>query len=263
MNSTQGSKRAVFITALVLIGLAAGVLGMFKARQKLSPPALKLAETPSLDQRGKVVNPVSVALPETVLNYYAVTNLSYVCITDEELGYLPKDTTYGRRFYVRPDGGFMQMSVVLMGTDRTSIHKPEICLDGQGWTRGVPEIVSLPIGRPHRYDLPMMKIGLSRYGKFPDGQEGEQHGVFLYWFVAENRLTASHKERFWHSMKELVTTGVTPRWAYVICYSVCAPGQEAALYERMKEFLAAAVPEFQLVSAPNRSADPPPRTALR
>jgi hypothetical protein len=43
---------------------------------------------------------------------------------------------------------------------------------------------------------------------------------------------------------------VLQRWAYVACISPCAPGQEDATFARMKKFIAAAVPEFQLTPPP-------------
>jgi hypothetical protein len=52
-------------------------------------------------------------------------------------------------------------------------------------------------------------------------------------------------------------TGVLQRWAYVTCFSVCQPGQEEATFNRMKEFLAAAVPEFQLTPRADAKAEAP------
>jgi len=40
------------------------------------------------------------------------------------------------------------------------------------------------------------------------------------------------------------------RWAYISCFAVCLPGQEEATFERLKKFIAASVPEFQLTPKP-------------
>ena len=50
----------------------------------------------------------------------------------------------------------------------------------------------------------------------------------------------------WWMARELFRTGLLQRWAYISCTAICAPGQEEATTERMKQFIAAAVPEFQL-----------------
>jgi len=46
---------------------------------------------------------------------------------------LPRDTSFGQRRYRSPDGAVTQVNVVLMGSDRTSMHKPQFCLEGAGW----------------------------------------------------------------------------------------------------------------------------------
>jgi hypothetical protein len=83
-----------------------------------------------------------------------------------------------------------------------------------------------------------------------DGKQQSLSSVFVYWFVADNQLTAKHGQRMWWMARDLLRTGVLQRWAYVTYFSVCAPGQEEATYARMCEFIAAAVPEFQLTPAP-------------
>jgi hypothetical protein len=50
--------------------------------------------------------------------------------------------------------------------------------------------------------------------------------------------------------RDMLLTGVLQRWAYVACITLCAPGQEEATFSRMKEFIAAAVPQFQLAAGP-------------
>src|SRR5262249_34844107 len=147
-------------------------------------------------------------------------------VEDIEFQTLPKDTTYGRRGYVKPDGFAAEIRAVLMGTDRTSIHKPQICLIGQGWKIEKSELVTVPIYRPHRYSLPAMKLTATMQGKAPDGRIANVRAIYVYWFVSENRLTAEHKERMWGTVADLVKTGVMPRWAYVSCLSICKPGQE-------------------------------------
>src|SRR5688500_3033807 len=166
-------KIAVFLVVVALVGSTGGAISALRARQEQGKPGLRLVEQPTLDSHGKVVRPVSVALPENVLDFVS-TNLP---VEDIELDYLPKDTTYGRRSYFQPGSekefGYRlrsDMSVVLMGTDRTSIHKPQFCLTGKGWKIEKSELVMLPIDRPHRYELPVMKLTAGIQLKAPDGR---------------------------------------------------------------------------------------------
>ena len=56
--------------------------------------------------------------------------------------------------------------------------------------------------------------------------------------------------------RHLVRTGELQRWAYVSYFSVCLPGQEAAVLERMRRLIAAGVPEFQIFPVNTDSTQP-------
>jgi hypothetical protein len=76
----------------------------------------------------------------------------------------------------------------------------------------------------------------------------------VYWFVAENQLTADHNQRMWWMARDLMRTGVLQRWAYLACLVVCPPGEDEKSYERVKQFIAEAVPQFQLTHGPETAA---------
>jgi hypothetical protein len=236
---------AVF--TVVLMAAAAVFLERTSRRMQLGNPGLRMVNEPVFCEDGSVVNTNTVALPERVLDY----NSTSKPISAAELRWLPKDTTYARRLYQRADRDELWLNVVLMGTDRGSIHKPEICLVGQGWQIDRSDLLSVPIERPHAYDLPVMRLLASRRVATRDGRTFDQRAVYVYWFVAENQLTARHGERMWWMARDLLTTGILPRWAYVSCLAGCLPGEEQALYQRLRDFIRAAVPEFQTASGPH------------
>lgn len=229
------SQWILLAVTLAFIGSGAGVLLKLKAAQRLGEPGLKVAHIPG-------TNGLTVVLPECVLDYSSAP----VEVTPLEISSLPKDTTFGRRNYTAPDGFSTFVSVVLMGRDRTSIHKPQFCLVGQGWSIDRTETVAIPVTQPRAYDLPVMKLTTTKQFADERGQTQTVRGVYVYWFVAEDRLTASHSERMWWMAKDLFSKGVLQRWAYVTCFSTCRPGEEDATFARMKQFIVGAVPEFQL-----------------
>ena len=217
------------ITVLLMAGVA-GFLGWLKGHQRLGRPGVRLE------------------LPQKVLGYDSVP----LEVTDIEIKMLPSDTTFARRRYFRAvDGGtnYLQLSIVLMGSDRTSIHNPQFCLTGQGWQLVGSERSSVPIERPRPYELPVRRItgrGTLRYPG-PDGSPLEMpcSAQYVYWFVADGQITADAGERMWWMARDLMTTGVLSRWAYVSVLGVCHVGREDALFEEIKRFVAAAAPEFQ------------------
>jgi hypothetical protein len=191
-----------------------------------------------------VIRNESVGLPTVVPGFASEAR----DIAPLEASWLPKDTLFGRRLYRGPDGFTAQVSAVLMGTDRTSIHKPQYCLDGQGWHIFKSETVAIPMTRPYPYELRAMKLTASKAGLDNEGRPVNVRGIYVYWFVSDKLLTPHHGERMWWMARELVLTGVLQRWAYVSYWANCSPGQEDAAFGRIKDLIAASVPEFQLTA---------------
>jgi hypothetical protein len=231
------------ILALVMMATAAGVLVHVDRHQALSPPGVR---THALSDSIRL----EAELPARVLHYES----KWMDPDAVTLGTLPKDTSFGQRLYQATDGFSINMNVVLMGRDRTSMHKPQICLTGHGWN--IDDLLStqtsIPVRQPYPYDLPV--VGLVAHAV--DDQKRTLSGVYVYWYVADDALSAStsgFQRMYWMAAK-LLRTGVLQRWAYVSCFAICAPGQENATFERMKPFIAACVPEFQLYPKPKPPA---------
>jgi hypothetical protein len=230
------------ITGLLLIGGSAVVLLKFKAHQKLGEPGVKTR--PLANSRN-----LEVVLPETVLNYTSEWIAQTAIVTNT----LPPDTSYGSRRYTAPDDFSAQVTVVLMGSDRTSLHKPQFCLTGAGWAidNNATREETVRMEKPQPYDLPVVKYVAARQVQ-QEGRTAEWRGIYVYWFVADDAISATESglERMWAMAYQLVTTGVLQRWAYISYFVVCQPGQEAATYERLKKLIAASAPEFQLPPKP-------------
>ena len=235
----------VVIGFTVLLILTAGLLLRVRSNYILGKPALKLADVPIYNDETNIVSNTSVYLPERVGEYVS-RRLEPISVIEQN--WLPPDTLYGRRIYTAPDRFQVLISVVMMGTDRTSIHKPQYCLVGQGEQIVKSEVITVPISDPQTYELKVMKLSTRSQRRTSDGQFVPMSGVFMYWFVADGHLTPHHEERMWLMGKELISSGLLQRWAYVAYFANCPPGQEDLLAERVKSFIAQSVPEFQLTT---------------
>lgn len=242
MNRT---KWIILIVALALIGGSAALLGRLQSNQKLGQPGVKTSPIPGSHR-------LQVELPERVLDYTSEA----IEVDKTTLEWLPQDTSFGQRLYRAPDGFQAAVSVVLMGSDRTSIHKTEFCLEGQGWQidRGASTETTVRVERPQPYDLPVTKL-IATKDVQAEGRTVNARGVYVMWFVAEDELTARHWQRMWWMARDLLLTGVLQRWASVSFFAQCPPGAEDATFERIKHLIAAAVPEFQLVPRPEAPAN--------
>lgn len=231
-------------TALVLIAAAAGILQQFRSKQKLGAPGVKVVPVPLINTDGKIARTNSIFLPDQLIGWLSTNEP----VTATETAYLPPDTLFGRRSYISSDGAFRTtLSVVLMGTDRTSIHRPEACLPGQGLLIERMAYTNIVVQKPHRYRLPVRRFDtVTQYEQ--DGKTVSIKGIFVFWFVTDGELTSDHGARMWSMAGSLLTKGILQRWAYVAAFAPCHPGEEDATFDRLAGFLAQSVPEFQLAT---------------
>jgi len=224
--------------ALAIMGTAGGLLSQVRLHQRLAPPGVRTHPI-----EGSIR--LEAELPEHVLNFQS-TNLDADPIA---LAILPQDTSFGQRRYRAPDDFTLDLRVVLMGQDRTSLHKPQFCLTGAGWriNDSASQETTIKVERPFSYDLPVVELVTS--GAFEiAGRKEPLSGIYVYWYVADDAMSAGTTgfQRMWWMASKLLRTGVLQRWAYISCFATCRPGQEVATFERMKPFISAAVPQFQL-----------------
>ncbi len=228
-------KWLVFVVTLALMAGTVGALIWIKAHQKLGRPGVIATPIP-----GSVM--MKIELPERVLDFTS-TNVPEPEVV---LGYLPKDSSFVERYYSAPDGFWTTATIILMGADRTSIHRPDYCLPGQGWTINSRTATNITIGGEQPYALPVFKWTIHNSLQTQDGQKREVGGVYVFWFVADNEQTPNYVQFQYYLLRDLLFSGKLQRWAYVSYFALCAPGQEEATYARLEKLIAASVPEYQL-----------------
>jgi hypothetical protein len=124
---------------------------------------------------------------------------------------LPKDTTIFKKQYFNLAVSNLTAfcAVVLSGEDRSSIHRPQVCLIGQGNEIVRQTVIAIPI--EGREPLEVMVLDLIR--DHPRG--GKYFSYYAYWFVGKDRETAHHTERMVWMGVDRILRNVAHRWAYI------------------------------------------------
>jgi hypothetical protein len=247
------SKWILFGLALGIMASTATFVAKLRGSERLGPPGVRIGPVPFYDAAGKLVSDHSAILPETVLG----AKSDAVPFTGVELSNLPADTTFGRRRYLVDDNFAPIIAVVLMGTDRNSIHQPEFCLVGQGWTLDHKDEVSLRIDKPYPYDISAIKFTTSMETFGPHQEAMLVQGIYVYWFVTEDKITSDHASRLWSIAQTMIQKKELERWAYISYFVTCLPGQEKATYSRLEQFIKSSVPDFQIVTGQPAGRLPP------
>jgi EpsI family protein len=226
-------KRIRTVAGLV-VGLAVGEM-FFLHHLATLPPRGGVGVVLSAD--GK--NPAE--LP-TFLGREWVGRFAPVTAIEREI--LPADTGYSRMDYVATrDGRHVFLSIVLSGRDRTSIHRPELCLVGQGWTiTGRAEHRFAFPGR-NAADFTATVLRVRREVVTSRGRSVVPQLV-AYWFVDGDAVVATHWGRFLRDAWNRVVHARADRWAYVLLQVDASDGEPAAL-ARMQSVLDGALPAFQ------------------
>jgi hypothetical protein len=126
---------------------------------------------------------------------------------------LPLDTVILKKYYTNSAGRSLFASVVLSGKERASIHRPQVCLVGQGNEIAHSSVVSVPLDG--RKPLEVMALEMLRRGRGADGQPFEFPSYFAYWFVGKNRETPYHIQRMVWMATDRIFRNVSHRWAYI------------------------------------------------
>jgi hypothetical protein len=246
-------KWILFGAALGMIAATMTYLALIRGTQRLGAPGVRVGDVPVYDTNGVVLARQSVLLPKTILGAYSTDEP----MTEAERNGLPRDTTFGRRRYFVDDDFHPIIGVVLMGTDRTSIHDPHYCLKGQGWSIDQTDHVPLHIDQPYSYDLPAIKLTTSMVVNDTHGNSVLIGGIYVYWFVSGDKITGDQGTRLWSIAKTMVEKRELERWAYISYFAPCVPGQEDATFARLEKFIRASTPAFQLVAGHDEGASPP------
>jgi len=194
---------------------------------------------------------VEMRLPEAVLGFTGKDQP----ISEGERVLLPSDTQIVKKLYTDTQGEVVNFQIVLSGVDRRSIHRPEICLTGQGWQVRSGEVV--PVKLKSGTTLSIMVLDIFGPG-LNSSKNGEWEALYAYWFVSADAQTPYHFERIARTSLDLLLHNKAHRWAYVIAMAPIMKGHIAngkgrqETLQLVEDFIREAVPSFQFSEMPAR-----------
>ncbi|MGA2220734.1 MAG: exosortase C-terminal domain/associated protein EpsI [Verrucomicrobiia bacterium] len=153
-------------------------------------------------------------------------------LSENERNILPADTEGARRLYTDKAGDKVFCSIILAGREVTSIHRPELCLPGQGWKIENEYTEPIHTAAADGGQLNVMRMNTTRAVNSPDGRAMPVRYVFVYWFVGKGRVTPYHWQRILWTAKDRVLYNTNHRWAYVLIFAPVTNGQAGSDPER-------------------------------
>lgn len=233
---TSRHMRALFLKSALFAALAGATM------------AFSLSTSP--DAGGEVIG-LEMALPANVGEWRGEPGEP----SRAEKEILPPDTELAKMSYRRAGGGEMlQASLVLSGRDRTSIHRPEVCLVGQGWNIARSEAREISLQNGEKIAVSLLEI--SREADDGGGSRRRIRGYYAYWFIGPRSTTPDNLTRILGTAWTNVARGENPRWAYAAAMAVVGEDLFAGgrspeeTLASMEAWIAGAAPAFQRVYLP-------------
>lgn len=139
---------------------------------------------------------------------------------------LPADTILRRKIYSRPGKPDVLVSLLVSGEERTSIHRPQMCLQAQGWHIEEKHIREVSV--PNRQPLPVTHLAVTTHRATSSGEAAVIDGSFIYWFAGLERETPHNLTlMFWMAADKIIRNH-KQRWAYISVMSFPVKDMEQA-----------------------------------
>ena len=126
-----------------------------------------------------------------------------------EKSWLPADTRIVKRTYTRLDGSLLAVTTVMAGMSRGGIHRPEMCLPGQGFEIRTKEVRTMDLGQGRT-----LRVNVVRAVRAGDPPVG-----FIYWFVNRRGEATSHWRRIFGGVWARCVHNRIDRWCMITVFS--------------------------------------------
>lgn len=126
---------------------------------------------------------------------------------------LPADTVLARKLYRSATHPPLLVTIVINSSEEVSIHRPEMCLTGQGYDIAGEQTRAIAI--PGRPPLRVHVMDLFSRRQVAGARLIETPMFYAYWFTSRSRETPSSVWRIVDATWQRVVFGRVYRWAYV------------------------------------------------
>lgn len=202
----------VMAWGLTAVGL--GVCAVTDVSLRLADPGVSLSLPLKMDDfQGQVIN-----------------------MTAQERNILDEGVELARNYYFAPKRPPVMATVIVGGPGKRTLHRPEVCLPGQGWIIATSDVLTLPVGAGRAVEATLLRLFRDVEG--PGGRRVRVRALNLYWYVGSDGTT--RPDYYGHIAKgyqDAIFRNLNHRWSMV---SVFVPFSEALLEEEdpFREFTA-------------------------
>jgi exosortase len=228
MPEGKGTGMVGVVAAWVFAGVGLAICAGTDASLVLAPPGVCL-ELPLKvgDYQGKVIG-----------------------MSAMERDVLDEGVELARNSYVSSTARAVIATVITGGPGKRTLHRPEVCLPGQGWSIASSDVVTVQVGGGGAVEATLLRLFRDVAG--PDGVKARVRGLNLYWYVGSDGTT--RPDFYGHIAKgyqDAIFRSLNHRWSMVSVFVPLSeapveqedPFQEFGALEETKGFLEELMPD--------------------
>lgn len=190
---------------------------------------------------------VTMSLPLQFGKYQGVAN----DMTAIERNILDPGVTLVRNQYISTDQHMIVATVIESGVGKRTLHRPEVCLPGQGWS--ITDRMPIPIRMPNGKTVEATLLRMFRDVEPSPGVRKRMSALNVYWYVGSDGTTsADYYDHIRISYIDGVFKNLSHRWAMASFFApmpesdigIANPMLEATMLEELREFAGNMAVEF-------------------
>ncbi len=172
----------------------------------------------------------------------------------QERNVLDEGVELARSFYASPQGRHILVTMIVGGPGKRTLHRPEVCLPGQGWSIASSEVITLDFADGRKTEATLLH--LVRETAAENGERVRVRALNVYWYIGSDGST--RPDYYGHISKgyqDSLLKDLNHRWSMISVFvpvselpvSADLGFEEFTVLEETRAFLKDLVPELQRI----------------
>ena len=172
-------------------------------------------------------------------------------MTAVERNILDQGVDLARCQYLSTDQHMMLATVIQSGMGGRTLHRPEVCLPGQGWN--ITERLKIPVKLENGRTIQATLLRMHRDYEPSPGTRKRMRALNLYWYIGSDGTTSDdYYDHIRISYFDAVFRNLAHRWAMASFFvpmpegdvGITDPMQEVTALEELRDFAGGVAPKF-------------------
>ena len=176
-------------------------------------------------------------------------------MTLQEKKVLAEGVKIARNAYLGPGGRQILVTLITSGQGKRELHRPEVCLPGQGWNMAESTPITLKLSDGREITATLLRLFSDR--EIQPGVTKRVRAMNIYWYVGSDGTTSpDYYDHIRLSYMDAIFRNINHRWSMASVFApiIETPGAdsnpfaEIGVIEEVKNFIQELAPHFMVTA---------------